>query len=119
MRVLKATSKTQGHKSTDFCWTTEGEILRQGFVCCDSERCGCDRSLVGVESNKSTTTFLVDEAPMTEEELWRAISDSYVAAGFGADDESIEDSIAMHRMAEVLPLGAVCDLTGQVLSIRA
>lgn len=118
MRILKATTKTQGQKPTDFFWTEDGEILKRGFVCCDSVGCGCDRSLVGVVTHKATTTFLVDDAPVTEEELRAILADSYVSAGFGEADDLVEESLATHRMAEVLPLGAVCDFVDHILAVR-
>lgn len=49
MKVLVATSKGQGKRSNDFCWTEEGEYASIGFICRkDKENpdggCGCGRA---------------------------------------------------------------------------
>ncbi len=64
MRVLVATEETQGYRETDFCWTEEGELVCFGFECAGETidgQCGCRRSLCGLKTGKSTTTFRVVE----------------------------------------------------------
>lgn len=67
MKYLKATTKTQGQRNSDYCFTKEGELLVPGFTCesghkdIDDGTCGCKRGLAGISSNKATTTFIVDE----------------------------------------------------------
>ena len=50
MKLLVATTKTQGQRKNDFCWVPEDEIVQFAFVC-DGEKidgsCGCRRSMSG------------------------------------------------------------------------
>ncbi len=85
MKIFVATSETQGTRANDFCFTTEGEIVRLGFEC-DGETvdgaCGCRRSLFGVRSRKATTTFKVVEMEIDEAELAAEIFVSMKEAGW-------------------------------------
>lgn len=62
MKVLVATKEGQGLRKNDFFFTKEGEVVKFGFDC-DGENvdggCGCRRSLVGVDTSLSSTTFKV------------------------------------------------------------
>ena len=40
MRVLVATSHTQGERPDDYCWTIEGELVRLPLLECDCPDCG-------------------------------------------------------------------------------
>ena len=57
MKMLVATKETQGKRRNDFCWATEGELVRFAFQC-DGEavdgRCGCRRSFCGLDSHKAS-----------------------------------------------------------------
>lgn len=78
MKVLVATRLTQGTRDNDFFWCNEGELVRLGGEC-DSDRgnpdggCGCVRSFGGVDSNKGTTTALVEERDLTMSEYSRLV----------------------------------------------
>ena len=77
MKVLVATKKTQGQRPSDFCWTEEGEYVNFTGECdTDGDHldgtCGCKRSMSGITSQKSTTTFMVADHPINEE-VYRAI----------------------------------------------
>lgn len=61
MKVLVATSRGQGRRRGDFCWTVEGELVRLPLALCDCPDCGCDRAMAGLASSKATTTFTVAE----------------------------------------------------------
>ena len=72
MLYLTVTTATQGNRKNDFCHAQDGEPVTFGFEC-DGEkidgRCGCRRSLCGVNSHKGTTTMTVadvDEAALRE-----------------------------------------------------
>jgi len=74
MKLLVATTQTQGQRQNDFCWATPGEILHFGSEC-DREgidgACGCKRSLSGLDSLKATTTMIVAawKFPRTNSEI--------------------------------------------------
>src|SRR5688572_27701467 len=83
--VLTATPRTQGYRSNDFCFTTASEIVMFGSEC-DGESidgsCGCRRSLVGLDSLKSTTTFLVARLPLSRQELLAKFTPSLRRSGW-------------------------------------
>ena len=68
MRVLVATTATQGARATDFAYCIEGELVWLHPVCRASEldpygACGCGRSFSGLSSSRHTTTALVRDIP--------------------------------------------------------
>lgn len=74
MKVLVATRDSQGFRANDFCHSNNGEILVPGFVCCKDAAnadgvCGCNRSLIGIDSGRATTTIKVVETSLSEAEL--------------------------------------------------
>jgi hypothetical protein len=76
MKLLVATSKSQGKRKNDFNFCNEGEIVTFGFEC-DRESidggCGCSRSMCGVTTRKATTTMTVIKSSMTKEEVENTI----------------------------------------------
>ena len=58
MKVLIATAESQGQAADDYCWTTEGELIR--LVDCPDDYCRCS-GFGGVESHKASSTALVVE----------------------------------------------------------
>ena len=85
MRVLTATSATQGDRPDDCCWTTEGELVSLPVLECSCPDCGCDRSFAGLDSHRSTTTCAVAEVPLAPDDLERAVVRSLAAAGWLVD----------------------------------
>src|SRR5207244_6778058 len=85
LKLLVATTKTQGQRKNDFCHATEGEILRVGMQC-DRERvdgqCGCRRCLVGLQSGKGTTTFMAVEKEITAAQLLEMVRQSLQETGW-------------------------------------
>ncbi len=64
MKVLVATSQTQGDRDNDFCYCIEGELVWIGLVCATDRQdpdggCGCGRSFAGMNSHQATTTVRV------------------------------------------------------------
>jgi hypothetical protein len=116
MKLLAATTTTQGDHRGDFAWTADGEYLLIGFVC-DTDRgdpdggCGCGRSFEGISSLRATTTAEVVEAPLSHDEFVSQIIESMTRAGWNEMDdfhrvceeraEEIEDLI------EELPVGTI------------
>lgn len=68
MKILTATSETQGRRDSDFTWCVPGEIVAPPDMICDWDRqvgpddgCGCGRSFNGLNSGKGTTTAIATE----------------------------------------------------------
>jgi hypothetical protein len=94
-------------------------VARYSLVC-DSERadgsgCGCGRAFGGLVTHKSTTTAMVVERDMTEDEWRQALYDVLDSTGWAAmfDDpldlaDLIDDIVAddLHAIAD-LPAGTV------------
>lgn len=68
MRVLVATSESQGVRADDFDWCLEGELVWVAEPCGrdrrgDPQSCGCGRAFAGMASHRSTTTAVVRDLP--------------------------------------------------------
>jgi len=128
MKLLTATNETQRQRPDDFMWCTEGEIVKFGMECDGEEvdgKCGCRRSMVGVQCNKATTTMKVIHVEMTCEELTNALRDNYKEGGWynlmGA--ESAEKSIRIEvedliRLSESFPVGSIVEKRGDKFQVR-
>jgi hypothetical protein len=127
MKVLVATKETQGRRRNDFCWAKEGELLKFAFEC-DGEsidgKCGCRRSMTGVESHKGTTTMKVAELGITMKGYVELIKDAYLKGGWFEDDpktlqETAEtDAKIIAEQAEFFGLGAIIEKRGNQLIER-
>ncbi len=116
--MFVATKETQGERKSDFCFVACGELLRFATEC-DGERidgpCGCRRSLVGIQCHKATTTFVVQEAPISEQEFAEKLSSSYAEAGFGnflTSDDAREEAMQLMQLASSFPTGCVVEKRG-------
>ncbi|MFD5091170.1 hypothetical protein ACFWMR_11255 [Amycolatopsis thailandensis] len=119
MKLLVATSQTQGERANDFNHCVEGELLWIAPCCDDGEsspdsHCGCGRSFGGLNSHRGTTTALVAELPgFTCSDYAEALRSSLAAQGWppSAADEVAAGLLAFAFNWEV---GAVlerrCDL---------
>jgi hypothetical protein len=85
MKVLVATMNTQGKRRNDFGYASPGELVRFGSEC-DGEavdgKCGCRRALVGMDSGKATTTFIVVDIPITQAYLQERVKKSLQDGGW-------------------------------------
>ena len=128
MKILVATGETQRQRGNDFMWCREGEPVKFGSEC-DGEdidgRCGCKRSMAGVESNKSTTTMKVVWMDLTRDELADMLLDNYKRAGWyklmgpeGAEERSKSEAAELLRMTADFPVGCVVEKRGDTLQIR-
>jgi hypothetical protein len=64
MRVLIATRESQGARSDDFDWCTDGELVWLPEPCPTGRRggsCDCVHAFAGVSSHRRTTTAVVRE----------------------------------------------------------
>ena len=85
MKVLVATNENQGMRAGDFDFCDEGELVKFGFQCSSKEKahkCGCDRSLVGFDTLKATTTFKVVDKPISPVQYERLLKESEDKAGW-------------------------------------
>jgi hypothetical protein len=119
MKVLVATSETQGQRDNDFCFVPEGELLHFGFEC-DQETidgtCGCRRSMSGLDCSKATTTIKVIESDITSEDLSKKITDFYINAWKMEENkakelakEEVKDLL---RIVNSLEVGAILEKRG-------
>jgi hypothetical protein len=128
MKLLTATNETQGHRTNDFMWCAEGEIVKFGTECDGEEvdgQCGCRRSLVGVECNKATTTMKVIQTEKTKEELANALRDNYKEAGWydlmgaeSAEEHIVEEVKELIQITARFPIGCVVEKRGNKLQLR-
>ena len=128
MKVLVATEEGQGKRKNDFFWATGGELVHFPFEC-DGEtvdgRCGCRRSMGGMESHKGTTTFKIVEKDISEADFLEKLIQSYKSAGWFKEEPDKDwkkalaaDAKELHELAESLPLGRVIEKRGNVIQVR-
>ncbi len=123
MKVLVATHKKQGKRKNDFCWATDGELVRLGMVC-DSDHgpdgpCGCKRSLPGFDSHKSTTTVEVVDRDLTPEQFHQQLAKSFSDSGWGLSDDDVKaDADELLRLAACFPVGCVVEIRGKSIKER-
>ena len=123
MLMLAATKKTQGQRSNDFCWANEGELVRPGSVC-DGEHdpdgpCGCNRSMVGLDSHKATTTIEVIDSPLDRCEIVEMFVKSHKDCGWIVNQEEIEIMVdTLGVVAEDFGVGAVPEFRADVFERR-
>ena len=100
MKVLVATTSTQGSQLGDHSWTVEGELVTPLRLECGAPAaCGCGRGFVGLGSGRSTTTAMVVERPLLgREDVWDAVESALERAGRldGLTDEEVDDVVGIH-----------------------
>lgn len=118
-KVLVSTTVSQGQAPGDFCWVPDGELVARYGMVCDDERpdgsgCGCGRSFAGLTTHKGTTTAMVIESTMTENQWRAALHQTLVDTGWAeympAEDlAGVIDEVAALDLyaAAALPVGAV------------
>lgn len=128
MKVLVATADSQGVRKNDFCNATVGELVTFCNECDGEEvdgRCGCRRSMAGLESHKATTTFQVVNRDITREDFEQKLRDSLVDAGWAGlmsqeelEAQIKEDADELLRLAEYFPLGRILEKRGRNIQTR-
>jgi hypothetical protein len=113
MKVLTATSRTQGQQPGDFNWCVEGEIVTPARLICGRDRadpdggCGCGRAFAGLNSQRATTTAVVaDLDGYTLTDLAEAVRSYRAQAGWDTKDAALEAAIIVD-IAEGHPAGTV------------
>lgn len=122
MRVLVATSETQGERDDDYCWTVEGEMVRLPVVTCSDLGCGCRRGWAGLASSRATTTCKVVELDLDQSELLEAFTTSLTRDGWlvaGGDTIWVAEFVWMHSTAaESFPVDTVLETDREYIISR-
>jgi hypothetical protein len=127
MKLLAATTKTQGDKTNDFNFLPTGEFVVLGFVCARDEAdpdggCGCGRSFEGIDHLKAATTAEVVEVDFDRAKWVELVRLSKTKAGwntmenFDAFYTAIADEAI--ELAAALPVGTVVGRRLDELVIR-
>ncbi|MDN4638702.1 hypothetical protein QCD70_00445 [Agreia sp. PsM10] len=87
MKILCATSLDNGARGDDYNWCFEGEIVTFGFICDRDRRdpdngCGCSRGFSGLASHRATTTALVRDTALSEDDVRLAVESSLSDGGW-------------------------------------
>jgi len=114
MRVLIASTATQGEQPDDFFHAVEGELVCLANVCAEcvadpATGCGCTRSFIGLASGRTTTTAEVAELDMTLREYFALIEESLRRRGYHGDVGNLAGRLLENLMAVILryPPGTV------------
>ena len=125
MKVFVATKQTQGFRPSDFSFTSEKEVVRFGSVCDRDEdidgTCGCRRSMVGLATRKATTTFMVAEIEITDDDYFRLVRNSYMSSGWPnhlIEDFVKEDIVTLKELTDTFPTGMVLEKRGPIIQER-
>lgn len=123
MKILVATSLTQGNQPNDYHFCVEGELVWIQEPCGrdrdDPEApCGCARGFAGAASHRATTTAMVIESELTRDDVILAFETSLVDGGWPIEwaDEVTDDIMCI---AEDLPAGAVIGRRFDAFMLRA
>ena len=87
MRVLRATTATNGDVAGDYAAGVPGELVYLGLVCATDRKdpdggCGCGRGFSGLNSARATTTAVVADVPLSETEVREAYRSGLTAQGW-------------------------------------
>ncbi len=123
MKILVATKESQGKRAGDFHFAREGEIVVLGDRHDDEavdDECGCQRSLVGLKSDKGTTTFRIvetnDDKAAFLNKLRRARRE---LMELGVSEENIEgEADFLLEVAARFPVGSIVEMRGDAFQAR-
>jgi hypothetical protein len=120
MKIIVATSETQGQRPGDFNFVPEGEVVIVSDCDCLHPGCDCIRSMVGIHCGKGTTTMKVVESDLTREEYRRLIRGAKQGYADLGVDESIfdEQADALLALAAEFTPGAVIERDGEDFEVR-
>lgn len=130
MRLLVATSCTQGARSSDFNLVFHTEPVQLAPVCGrDGDDpdgpCGCTRAFIGIRSRRPVTTAAVAERDMTPDQYRSLLRFGYQTSGYRRthSDEQIrqladEKAGELEQLAAELPPGTVLERRGDDVVVR-
>lgn len=120
MKIIVATSETQGQRPGDFSFVPDGEVVIVSDCDCLHEGCECSRSMVGVLCGKGTTTMMVIESDLTRDDylrLVRAANEGF--ADLGVDGSFFDEQAdALLQLAAEFPVGAIIERNGEDFDVR-
>jgi hypothetical protein len=113
MKVLVATVETQGQRPNDFNYCVEGELVTVGLVCATDRRdpdggCGCGRAFAGLNSHRATTTAVVKEVGLSEDDYVEALRSSLAQQGWPTSDVPELAGWLAHLVSE-WPVGTILE----------
>lgn len=112
MKILTATSLTQGNSPGDYNWCHDGELVCPPTFICDRDAknpdqgCGCGRGWSGLNTHKATTSAQVSVVGIDLDDYIEAIRSSLTQGGW--DDGNAE--VVARQLAEIAasyPVGTV------------
>ncbi|MFA5311704.1 MAG: hypothetical protein WC375_00130 [Methanomassiliicoccales archaeon] len=131
MKIFVATKETQGQRESDFNFCIEGEFVHFGMECNkDHEsdidgKCGCQRSVVGWNSNRATTTFKVTFVDITKSKYLKLFINSMSDERWVIENPPNRQREFGLRMvneylafANKFPIGAIIERRGRTLQVR-
>lgn len=120
MKVMVATTRTQGDLPGDYTFCVPGELLWLAMICDRDRRdpdggCGCGRGFDGLTSHRATTTGEIVESEMSKAELRLAVRTSLTDQGWLPESLGSAESLAIVEqvagevlaIAQALPVGTV------------
>ena len=121
MKVLIATSRTQGERGGDFCRAVPGELVIDLGRCNDATKCECvvGRAFLGLGSGHFTTTAVVVDLPFLDRRTYvRLLADSVTLRGVSTALLVAVAEISL-RAARNRPVGTVVERTRGKTRARA
>lgn len=105
MKILVATSLTQGTNPKDYHYCVDGELVWMQQAC-DREECGCSRGFAGAASHRATTTAMVVESELTRDDVVLAFRTSLLDGGWPVEwaGDVADDNL---EIAAKLPVGTI------------
>ena len=105
MRILTATTLTNGTVDGDYDYCVPGELVMI-FPACANRKCGCDRGFGGLNSHRATTTAMVEDSEMTEAEVRLALETSLRDGGWLQGDRATDDELVGPAVKALSPEGS-------------
>ncbi len=122
MKMLVATTETQGDRDGDYCRTVEGELVYLSLDC-DDPQCGCNRGFAGLASCRATTTCVVADLPSDPAQIRSAFAESLIRSGWVApghpEDPVVDEAfLGIADLAVQFPVGTVLGRHGEHVLVR-
>lgn len=121
MKILVATTRSQGMRSDDFSHTVPGELVVDFGPCSDDPlgQCVFGRAFVGLGSGHLTTTAAVVDLPFLDRRSYlRVLRESVIPLDFQTT-ELVTMAEGWRRLAGDLPVGTVVERRGGKTRVRA
>ncbi|MFF5986845.1 DUF7715 family protein [Prauserella flavalba] len=122
VKVLVATSQTQGVRASDYHWCVDGELVWIAPICGKDWEdpdggCGCARGFAGLNSHRATTTAMVRTLALDRDDYVEAIRSSLDSQGY---DTMLSPEIAdaLLELISDLPDGAVVEHRAEYVQVR-